>query len=119
MTDLRARRGDDKTYQLTIRQANGVPLDLTGLELWFTVKRSYAHADSEAIAQRTVGSGITIVDGPAGRADVTLPAAATTDLPATATALVWDCQVKDPAGEIHTVDGGTLVVDPDVTRATA
>lgn len=39
--------------------------------------------------------------------------------PAVRVDLVWDCQVRDVAGFISTVDSGLLVVEPDVTRATS
>lgn len=120
MTDLRARRGDDEIYEFSIKQADGSPLNLTGLSIWFTVKPSFEHTDAEALAQRSVGNGITVVDAAAGRCDVTLLAAATAGLSgARAARLVWDCQIKDATGLIQTVDGGQLIVDPDVTRSTA
>ena len=119
MTDLHARRGDDEVYEMTIVQADGTPLNLTGLSIWFTVKGSYEHTDAEALARLTVGSGISVVDPVAGRVDVALPRSVTQALPGRPVHLVWDCQVRDASGLIQTVDGGMLLVIPDVTTATA
>lgn len=118
MTTLRATRGDDEVYQLTIRDANEQPVDLTGASLWFTAKRSFEHSDAEAVLQKTIGAGITLVDAVAGRADVKIDAADTAGLEARPVPLVWDCQLRSASGDVSTVDAGVLVVEPDVTVAT-
>lgn len=119
MTILAATRGDNETYQLTILDAAGAAMDITSvLEIWFTAKSSLDDADADAVIAKTkTGGGITIIDGPTGRADVALLPADTAGLAARRLELHWDCQVKAASGAITTVDSGTLVVSPDVTRA--
>lgn len=119
MSILQATRGDDEIYELTLKQRDGTALNLTGVSIWFTVKRSHEETDVQAIVRKTVGSGITIVNAAIGRADVRILAADLASLPPRRTTLVWDCQVRDAAGFVSTVDRGQLVVDPDVTIATA
>lgn len=119
MSILYVTRGDDEIYELTLRQANGQPLNLTGAGLWFTVKRSHQETDAQAVVRKTIGQGITVVDAAAGRADVRLLPADTAALPGQRLTLVWDCQVKDAAGLVSTADSGQLVVEPDVTQATS
>jgi hypothetical protein len=118
MSTLTAIRGDDEIYELTLRQADGTPLNLVGASLWFTIKRSAEDSDAQAVTQKTIGSGITVMDAAAGRADVRIAAANMAALPSKRIVLAWDCQVKDANGVISTVDRGELVVEPDVTRAT-
>lgn len=117
MTVLSAIRGDDETYELTIKDRNNVAIDLTGCSLWFTVKRDESETDAQAIAQKTIGAGITVVNAGTGRADVRLAAADTASLSGKRAKLVWDCQIKDATGVVSTVDSGVLLVEADVTRS--
>jgi len=117
MTVLSAIRGDDETYELTITDRNDVPINLTGCLLWFTVKRDESETDAQALAQKMIGAGITVVNAATGRADVRLAAADTASLSGKRAKLVWDCQIKDAAGLVSTVDSGALLVDADVTRS--
>lgn len=117
MTVLSAIRGDDETYELTIKDRNGIPINLAGCLLWFTVKRDESETDAQAVTQKTIGAGITVVNAAIGRADVRLAAANTAGLVGKRVQLVWDCQIKDAAGLVSTVDSGVLLVDADVTRS--
>lgn len=120
MTDLVARRGDSETYELTLRDRNGNPLDLDTLTaMWFTVKRSPASPDADSIVQKTLGSGISVVDADAGTATVDLAPGDLAGLAGDTTIiLTWDLQTKDVDGRIETPDEGAFTVELDVTHAT-
>ncbi|OSM07661.1 hypothetical protein [Magnetofaba australis] len=65
-------RGDTKSFNLTFRDANGDPIDLSGHELWFTMKREIGDADDAAVLQKRIvflpnaesaaGNGVLILD---------------------------------------------------------
>lgn len=59
-------RKNDFLLQLTVRDEVGKPLDVRGASLLFVVRRG----NGEPIIQKTVGDGITITDGPNGKAEV-------------------------------------------------
>lgn len=119
MSELVAIRGDDEIYDIAFKMPDGVtPLNLTGAQgIWFTAKRSSLDPDADALIQKALGAGIAIVSAPAGTATLTIDAADTADIEPTT--LVWDAQVKDSLTKIRTAAKGTLVIESDVTRATA
>ncbi|MEO5378322.1 MAG: phage baseplate upper protein [Magnetococcus sp. DMHC-6] len=47
-------RGDTKTFTLNFNDANGKPIDITGHELWFTMKQRATDLDSQAALQKKV-----------------------------------------------------------------
>lgn len=118
MSELIAIRGDDEIYDVEFKMPDGTtPLNLTGVQgIWFTAKRSSLDPDADALVQKSLGSGITVVSAPAGTATITIDAADTVDIEPTV--LVWDAQVKDSLGKIRTAAQGTLKITADVTRAT-
>lgn len=71
--DIAVFRGDDVTLQFTVVNAAGGIVNITGWTLEFKIWNERG----EEILSKTTGSGITIVDGPNGRADVALSAANT------------------------------------------
>lgn len=75
-------KDEDKIIIFYVRDDDDVEVDITGWSLEWTLKTS-ATAGFAAIT-KTVGSGITIVDGEGGQANVTISASDTDDLaPAT------------------------------------
>jgi hypothetical protein len=113
MAELSMFRGDYKQFDIRIEDAGG-PRDLSGDELWFTVKRAIADADPGLFQKTKSGGGIAVV-GP-GLARVTIVPADTTALLATERFL-YDVQLRATAGQPRTVDSGGLTVFADVTRS--
>ncbi len=107
-------RGDTIIIQATVNQG-GVAVDLTGYEIKFTAKKSISDNDSAGI-QKSVGSGIVVVNAARGEIDITI-APADTIQNTTDVTYVCDIQLKK-AGVISTVAIGTLTVSLDVTQAT-
>jgi len=115
VTDLNGDRGDTNLYDLTAKQASGAALNLTGVSLWFTIKRNAWEADP-GVVQKTVGSGINVTDAVNGLFTVTLDPNDTKDIEPGRYS--WDCQVKETTGRVTTVDRGDFFLMPDYTRAT-
>jgi len=115
MSVLELYRGDDRTAAVAIMDLAGVPLDLTGTALQFTVKRRVADPDDDAVIVKTIGAGITITDEAAGEAEVVFDAADTDTLP-TGPHYRWDIQVIDDTGKVRTVAAGRFVIRADITR---
>ena len=47
-------RGDTREFEFEFTNSAGLPLDITGHELWFTVKRDIGDADVDAILQKKI-----------------------------------------------------------------
>jgi hypothetical protein len=107
-------RGDTIVLEAIITQ-DLVPVDLTGYTILATFKQSLADADDAPTSiQKSIGSGITVVDAPAGEIRITLSPADTIMNTTTVTYKV-DIQLKK-AGVISTPDDGELTVSLDVTQ---
>lgn len=121
MSDIVGVKGDTESYDLTIVDAEGEAIDLTGSELWFTIKVNQADTDAAALVQKTSGSGITHADEQdgdgAGLATVALEPEDTEKL--LARDYYYDVQMKSPAGAVTTVVAGTFTLSADVTRSTS
>ena len=100
--------------------------------LWFTVKRDYADADTASIIQIEKTAGLKYINGAVGtpaNGSLTIDDEATGDitiaLDETETAKLdpgvysYDVQVVRTAGTVSTLTAGTFEVAADVTRATA
>lgn len=112
--DFEISRGDAKTYLVTVVDAAGGAVDLTGLvgtAITFTARR---HPRAPIFVQKTIGAGITITDGPAGKCTVKLEEADTASLGNWEHVFGWDVQVTI-SGDTSTVVEGTLTVTPDYT----
>ncbi len=99
-----------------------VPANVTGWTFWFTAKRHYLDPDNQAVWQGGTASPLTgvVVTSPlSGRLTATMPPAQTIGFPDGSSTLVYDVQGKDGSGNIFTVEFGTIVVNPDATRATS
>lgn len=120
MSALTMKRGDTLKFK-TIVRIDDVVVDITGWKVWYTVKQSYAELDANATfrADTTDATGaVAITNGPAGEITVKMPPSATFGMADTDVTLYYDVQVKNLDDEVSTVDSGTIVVSPDVTRAT-
>lgn len=116
--NLEAKRGDLETYTLTLKDAAGAALNLTGASLWFTVKRGISDADAAAVFQKTIASGIVVAAPLTGVAVITVLPADTAALGDGPLTLLYDIQVKLADGTTKTPLSGEFRVTPDVTRAT-
>jgi hypothetical protein len=119
MSDLTITRGDDPIFDLYLATTSGAA-DLAGVDLWFTAKESVYDADVDAVIQKVIGSGITVVNESGGIVTISIDHADTVNLRARylGTPLVWDVQLKDAIGDIQTVANGTLTIEPDITHST-
>jgi hypothetical protein len=131
MADRQMSRGDTLLFTLQVLQppplppstpSDGIqlPTNITGYTMWFTVKYYVTQPDSQAVWQSgnvLPLTGIIFTQPLSGIAQVTMPPIATRRFPDGPVALVYDVQIKDTAGNIFTVESGTITVNPDVTSA--
>jgi hypothetical protein len=97
----------------------GVALNITGYSIWFTAKSNIADNDvSAGVIQKTIGSGIVVVDAAKGLIRITISPADTANITAD-TVYQCDVQIKNiSTGEISTTAKGTMAVVLDVTKST-
>jgi hypothetical protein len=110
-------RQDTFTFDATVI-LDGNPVDITGWSLVMTAKWDIRDADSAAVFQRTIGSGIAVTSAVNGEFTVTIASSNTSSLPLHRTVLPFDIQATDTSGNKYTILYGNLVVDPDVTSVT-
>jgi hypothetical protein len=119
MTRLATYRGDNESFTITVRDAAGALVNLTGATLRFTAKYRASDLDAAAIFSKTTGAGITHAADQAGvgkgLATVALVPGDTTTLPAPLV-VVWDCQLRDAAANVQTVATGSLRIRADISR---
>lgn len=114
MSDLRVRARDTLSYDFTVKKADGTPQPLGGATLRFMAKRRRADPDNlAAITASSPASGLVITDAPNGKASLSVSVAL--DGPS---AYFWELQMTDSLGAVKTLEGGRLIVLPDVIRAT-
>jgi hypothetical protein len=115
VTRLATYRGDNESFTITVRDAAGATVALTGASLRFMAKRRARDADAAAVITKTTASGITHdpdqVGAGKGKATIALLPADT----ALAAVLVWDLQLRDGSGLVQTVATGSLRIRPDVS----
>lgn len=92
---------------------DGVATSITGWTVWLTVKRDAMQQDAVALAQLSLGSGISAYDANKWLAE--LPAAATKT--ATPGALIYVIEAKDPAGVPYTLEEGDILLLPEINQA--
>jgi len=106
--------GEGAVWTVYVVDDDGLPVDITSATMRFVGKLRYADTDTDAVFVKTVGAGITIVDGPGGEARLALDAADTAKLPPSRfSRLYYDVRTTISA-RTSQVAFGTLVV-----RATA
>lgn len=109
-------RGDTKSFTITLTDDDGLPLDVTGMSLIFTVKRSRFDADADAVISKEVDDGIVVDDPTTGEAVLTIEPGDTSGLAARTHRLFYDVQVVDGAGVVITPLSDILEIQPDVTQ---
>lgn len=70
--DFEMFEGDTFTLRATVRDEAGSIVDITGVDISWWLAKTNKSTGADVYAQKTVGSGVEIVDGPAGRFDVTI-----------------------------------------------
>lgn len=115
MTYLSITRGDDGILDVVVTDRDtGDPIDLTGAELTFMVKRDRRDDDDDAILTKTVGSGITVSAPATGVAVVAIDAADTDE--ETPAACWWELQSVDVTSKVHTLAAGRFAITADLVR---
>jgi len=119
-------RGDSKTLELAVTDANGEPVNITNAYVWFTVKKDVNDEDDAAVitkATANVDGGadaqLLITSGSLGLADIYLVPADTEDLNPPDYDYHFDVQVKTAAGKVYTVARDSFRLLSDVTRDTS
>lgn len=107
-------RGDNKTFQVTIKDSTGTAVNISGAGLKFTVKE--AANDPSFKIQKTSASAteIDLTDPTNGIAEIYLVPDDTRNLKAGA--YQYDVEYTDTSSKIYTVIKDTLTLLDDVTR---
>jgi hypothetical protein len=113
---LEVVRGDTRRYQVTVTDDAGLPVDLSGASIYFTVRKKYSSSsdDTDAVFQKSVGNGISISDASSGSIAIVIAPTDTRALPASL--FLYDLQVNTGAGDVITAALGEFAVKADVTR---
>ena len=95
---------------------SGLPYQISGHQLWFTVKATRQDTDPEAYGQIITGSGISIINAASGFCVMSLTPQQTNNFPAGAT-LECDVQMRTPEGKVYTVLFEQIEMTERVTHA--
>lgn len=106
-------------YDLVDRNSAPVDLSLPGVKVWFTVKDYLVRADSQALWQGTLSSGIDLVASTAGKIRVVVPAATSQHVPDGIVKLYYDLRLLDALGRTTVIEKGLFLVAPSVTKTIA
>jgi hypothetical protein len=109
-------RGDTYLNTLPIKDQNGLPYELTDVDIWLTVKPASDRAedDSGAIFQLTLGDGIAIDDPSTGVLTIEITDERSNMLQAEKP-YNYDVQIRKNS-QTFTPVGGKVLVIRDVTR---
>lgn len=116
-TDAHVVRGDDKSFQFTFTE-DSTPIDISGWDIWMTVKSNPMDDDEDAIIaiDPTDVSKIDSGDGVVDTAIISISSTQNTINPAT---YFFDIQAKDDSGKITTLQKAKYVVETDITQRTS
>lgn len=104
-------QGDSKTYNLTFTDADGAVIIITNWTIYFTVKRSYADADIDAVLQKTV---TVHTDPTQGKTAIVLEYADTKTLPVGV--YYYSIQVKTSGDKYYTLMKGNYRIEEVADR---
>lgn len=99
-------RGDSGTFEVTLTDSAGDPLDLTGASVDFTVGD---------LIEKSLGDGVAVATPVSGVAVITLDPEDTEDASDYRRAYRYDVQVTLADGTVRTPIRGLFVLVPDVT----
>lgn len=107
--DLRIYQGDTLRFTVTIKDPNGVPVNLTGYSV-------DAHLKENFLDNAPIEFTCAVTTPTSGVVSVLLPAIITSGLDANKS-YIWDFQVTDTGGDVRTYLAGDVKVLPEVTSA--
>jgi hypothetical protein len=113
MADLTMFRANDKTWTLTFKDSDDVPINIYGSTILLTVKKNANDPDSSAIITKRV---TTHIDATSGVSAITVTK---TDSAKDVGNYVYDMKLIDSAGDNTTIPGGSFFIKRDITRATS
>ncbi len=111
-------RGDTKAFDLSFTDSAGLPIDVTGHELWFTLKASVTDLDADAAFQKRIVFPDS-AESQQGVATLVLSSEETGTIePGT---YYFDIQkvIPETPPVVATLMSGKVSVLPDVTRSTS
>lgn len=109
---LVAIRGDDEDYEVTVKDEDGVVIDLTGGTLFFTVKENKTDTDAQSLIYKT----ITSFDAPTTGIQIISLTHDDTDI--NPGDYWFDIQFKTSEGAITSRRAGKFIVERDITIRT-
>lgn len=115
-------RGDDRKVSITVRNAAGQPIDLSGCKVYFTLNLSDNPAnDASAGISKSTTTHVDAVTGlPSATAGKTTITLTHTEMEDVAPGVYWfDAQVRDAFGQIVSKQKARITVEADITRSIA
>jgi len=113
--NLNAKRGDSLIFRLTLTYIDtGLPVNLTGMTIWFTLKKNEDDLDSAAVIRKQFHN---LPNPTLGKATLTCGTPTETDN--LLGKYFFDMQYKDGSGDVRTPDSGTINFTRDITRTTS
>lgn len=115
--DITIEQGATFTRQITMRQSNGSPMDLTGYIGRAMVRKTYGATSPSATFTVTFDT-----DRTTGVVTLTLSATQTAAIPAGESVdgldsqYVWDFELEDATGVVMRVLKGACYIDPEATK---
>lgn len=103
-------RGDDVTLHITFTDQDNDPVDITGSEVFFTVKNKLADVDDDALIATSTTSHTTPDSG------ITSIVLTNTDTDINPGTYVYDLQLIDETDSVSSIIYGKFQIVDDVTK---
>ena len=115
MSDFSMTAGDSKVLEVTVTDADGAAVDLSGAQ---TIRWHMSRSVNSrpATVEKALGAGITVTNGPGGIFSVTLDSADTEDLRGD---FVHEAEVIDEDGNVSTVLSGAVTISAALIKPEA
>ena len=110
--DAKVYRGDSLLLHVELSQADGTPFDASGSDLEWMVATSPSSLETDAVIRKTLGEGITVVEG---GVDIAL---STTDTDLPVGAYCHQLRIVD-GDDASTAMTGTVVIRPAMNMISA
>lgn len=104
------KRGNDRNLKVTVTDAAGAAVNITGWSVRFTVKKNVTDTDAQAIINKLV----TVHENPTGGITNIVINGADTDTAAVGN-YAFDLRVRDGANKEHSSDTGQFAVVQEIT----